>query len=65
MTYDIAFILSIGILILVFIKILSIIVRRPIRLPGGIFDPSNWWLFYPALFFQIYHWTNYFNLINM
>jgi hypothetical protein len=61
------FTLTLTIVILNLFLTISIIAGHIITLPPLIYklgwtDPTNSYLFYPSLFYQIYWWVNYFNL---
>ena len=61
------FVFTLAIVILNIFLIISVITGHSLTLPPLIYklrwsDPTNSYLFYPSLFYQVYWWVNYFNL---
>lgn len=71
MINDILFLITAPIVIVNLLLILSITFgsERSLKLPPLLFNvdaltPTKWFIFYPAIFYQVYFWASYFEIIN-
>ena len=71
MINDILFLMTAPIVILNLLMILSITFgsESSLKLPPLLFNvdalkPTKWFIFYPTIFYQVYFWSSYFEVIN-
>ena len=71
MINDILFLITAPILFVNLLMILSITFgsETNLTLPPLLFNidalkPTNWYIFYPTIFYQVYFWSSYFEVIN-
>jgi hypothetical protein len=59
------FIFTAGIVILNLLKIATLFGKNTLSLPSYKWlSPTQWWVFYPSFFFQVYWWSVYVGLVN-
>jgi len=64
MLISILFLFTLGLVIVNFFFLISVITGHPINVPEYKFiSPLNWFFFYGSLYFQVWWWSIYFNLI--
>ena len=71
MINDILFLMTAPIVIVNLLMILSITFgsESSLKLPPLLFNvvalkPTKWFIFYPTIFYQVYFWSSYFEVIN-
>jgi hypothetical protein len=71
MINDILFLMTAPIVIVNLLMILSITFgsESSLTLPPLLFNvdalnPNKWFIFYPTIFYQVYFWSSYFEVIN-
>lgn len=57
---NVLFVVTLGIVILVFIRIFGFIFKANITIPLL----QSIWVFYPSFFYQVYYWVSHFGLIS-
>jgi len=71
MINDILFLITAPIVLVNLLMVLSITFgsERILTIPPLLFNvdalkPTNWFIFYPTIFYQVYFWSSYFEVIN-
>ena len=71
MINDILFLVTAPIVLVNLLMVLSITFgsENSLTLPPLLFNvdalkPTNWFIFYPTTFYQVYFWASYFEIIN-
>ena len=72
MINDILFLVTAPIVLVNLLMVLSITFgsEDSLALPPLLFNvdalkPTNWFIFYPTTFYQVYFWASYFEIINL
>lgn len=72
MINNILFLMTAPIVIVNLLMILSITFgsESSLKLPPLLFNvdalkPTKWFIFYPTIFYQVYFWSSYFEVINL
>lgn len=59
------FVFTAGVVIINMVLIFGYMVKAKFSFPKyGWLSPSNWIIFYPSFFYQVYWWAAYFNLLS-
>lgn len=71
MINDILFLMTAPIVLVNLLMVLSVIFgsENKLTLPSLLFNidalkPTNWYIFYPTISYQVYFWSSYFEVIN-
>jgi len=72
MINDILFLMTAPIVFVNLLMVLSVTFgsENTVTLPPLLFNknltkPTNWFIFYPTIFYQVYFWSSYFEVINL
>lgn len=72
MINDILFLMTAPIVLVNLLMVLSVTFgsENSVTLPPLLFNadalkPTKWFIFYPTIFYQVYFWSSYFEVINL
>jgi hypothetical protein len=59
------FVFTLGIVLLNLLLIITLLGKQKLVLPHyKHLDPTEWWIFYPSFFYQVYWWSIYLGFIK-